>query len=61
MKESNPQMVELELTLRDVINAHILSDGITIGELVGVLDTIKIGIVVQDILDKQDNKEDEDD
>jgi len=61
MKNSNPQMVEFEITIRDVINAHISSDGITVGELVGALMTIAVEIVIQHNTDRiQNGEEDED-
>ena len=53
-------MVEFEKTIRDVINAHISSDGITIGELTGSLVTITAEVLFDFYMEKYNGEEDKD-
>ncbi len=46
--KSNPSVKELETLLMDVINAYIDSEGISLAELVGVLEVIKQIFITQD-------------
>ena len=61
MKQPNSQMAELEQTIRDLINAHVASDGITIGELTGALEAIKAEILFDYYMEKYREDGNEDD
>ena len=54
MKE-NPAVKELEMTLRDVINAHIDNEGISYAELMGVLEILKFRFQLQLIEDEDED------
>ena len=52
----NPSVKELEDLLKDVINAHIDAEGISLAELVGVLECIK-----QEFISQANDEDKEDD
>jgi len=54
MKE-NSSVKELEETLRDVLNAHIDNEGISLAELVGTLEVIKWTFIEQNLEDDEED------
>jgi len=50
----NKAVKELEETLRDLLNAHIDNEGITLAELIGILEVIKWSFISNNLEDDED-------
>jgi len=48
-------VTELETTLKDVINAHLDSQDLTLAEMVGILETIKYEFLVESFQNEEED------
>ncbi len=53
----NKAIVELQETIRDLINAHLESEDMTIAELIGILEICKLDAYYQNMIEDEDDTE----
>ena len=53
----NKAIVELQETIRDLINAHLESEDMTIAELIGILEICKLDAYYQNMVEEDEEEE----
>ena len=55
----NKSIVELQETIRDLINAHLDAEEMSIAELVGILEICKLDVYYQNTIDREEDDTEE--
>ena len=53
----NKAIVELQETIRDLINAHLDSEDMSVAELVGILEISKLDVYYQNMVEQDEEEE----
>ncbi len=55
----NKSIIELQETIRDIINAHLDSEDMSIAEMIGILEICKLDAYYQNMIDRDEDDTEE--